>query len=166
MKRTELKRGKPLERKTSMPRGKGLRSGGEALARKAAAKPKRVKRTGPPTSVMAVLAERSGGLCELGIVCLGNAAAVDPSHRIAKGMGGTRDPRSNTASNNLHACRACHDLVERDPAAAYNNGWKIRRGAADPREVPVRHWVHGWVYLNDDGSVLRSALTAMGEVAP
>lgn len=127
-----------------MARGAGLKQG-------APKKTKRVRRTGPPTVVMALLALRSGGMCELGIVCLGTAPATDPSHRIAKGMGGTRDPRSNTASNNLHSCRNCHNVVEADPAAAYANGWKIRRGVADPTDVPVLHWVHGWVRLDEAG---------------
>ncbi|WP_326643039.1 hypothetical protein OG884_06195 [Streptosporangium sp. NBC_01755] len=151
-----MKRGEPLKRltrltaKKPMARGKGLKAGGNELKR-TTAKPKRARRTGPPPAVMALLAKRSGGWCELGIVCLGNAQATDPSHRIAKGMGGTKDPRSNTAANNTHACRACHDVVERDPAAAYANGWKIRRGLADPTDVPVRHWVHGWVRLDVAG---------------
>ena len=156
MKRTPLERKTPLVAKKPMSRGKGLQPGGGGLKR-TVAKPKRTRRTGPPSTVMALLAKRSGGWCELGIVCLGNAPAVDPSHRIAKGMGGTRDPRSNTAANNLAACRACHDLVERSPAESYANGWKIRRGAANPAEVPVRHWVHGWVYLDEAGG-WRSAL--------
>lgn len=168
MKRTELRRtselkpGKPLQRKTWMPRGKGFtRAIGETaqtvrkVAEKATGKAKR--RTGPPAKVMRLLRERSGGLCELGIVCLGRAAATDPSHRMAKGMGGTKDPRSNTAANNLHSCRKCHDVVERDPAAAYANGWKIRRGIADPQDIPVRHWVHGWVYPGEDGSARPTA---------
>lgn len=158
-----MKRGEPLKRltrltvKKPMSRGKGLKAAGSELKRAAAKKPKRARRTGPPAAVMALLAQRSGGWCELGIVCLGNAQATDPSHRIAKGMGGTRDPRSNTAANNLAACRQCHDLAERSPAESYANGWKIRRGAANPADVPVRHWVHGWVYLDEAGG-WRSAL--------
>ena len=157
-----MKRGGPLQRitpltaKKPMGRGQGLKPG------KAAAKPKR-RRTGPPADVMTLLAQRSGGWCELGIVCLGSAPAVDPSHRIAKGMGGTKDPRSNTAANNMHACRACHDLVERSPAESYANGWKIRRGQANPTDVPVRHWVHGWVYLDEAGG-WRPALDYSPEV--
>jgi 5-methylcytosine-specific restriction protein A len=158
--KTGLKQGKPLERKTPMPRGNGLKTGGKALERATASKPKRAKRTGPSKAVMAILAERSGGMCELGIVCLGNAPATDPSHRIAKGMGGTKDPRSNTASNNLHACRACHNIVEADPKGAYARGWKIRHGQADPRMVPVWHWVHGWVLLDDAGGWTRAEVTS------
>ncbi|TQS30010.1 hypothetical protein [Microbispora sp. KK1-11] len=77
---------------------------------------------------------------------------MDPSHRVAKGMGGTRDERSNTAANNLHACRPCHDAVESQPARAYANGWKIRHGVQDPTQVPARHVRFGWVLLALDGS--------------
>lgn len=144
-----MKRGRPqrkteLKTKKPMGRGKGLKPG-------ASAKPKRPRRTGPGQDVMAILATRSGGLCEIGVLCLGRAAAVDPSHRVAKGMGGTKDPRSNTASNNLHACRRCHMAVEADPAGAYARGWKVRHGVTDPADIPVWHWVHGWVYLDDEG---------------
>ncbi|MEO3856114.1 hypothetical protein [Acrocarpospora sp. B8E8] len=148
MKRSEIRRVKPMKSGTSQLKRTPFKQGSGKAVRKASKR----RRTGPPADVMALLAQRSGGLCEIGMVCLGNAPAVDPSHRIAKGMGGTKDPRSNTAANNLHACRADHDLVERDPAAAYANGWKIRRGVADPTQVPVRHWVHGWILLAEDGT--------------
>lgn len=143
--KSQLNPGKPLARKKPMPNGGGLKAAANPP------KPKSSRRTGPPKAVMAILRERSGGMCEIGAVCAGKGAATDPSHRIAKGMGGTKDPRSNTPSNNLHACRACHDLAEGDPAGAYARGWKIRRGVADPKDVPVWHWVHGWVYLDDQG---------------
>ncbi|MGW4663240.1 hypothetical protein [Streptosporangium sandarakinum] len=152
-----MKRGGPIPRKTPLT--------AKSTLRRTAPKPSQPRRTGPGPDVMALLAARSGGVCELGIVCLGSAPAVDPSHRIAKGMGGTKDPRSNTAANNIHSCRRCHDLVERDPAAAYANGWKIRRGAADPTEVPVRLWAHGWVYLDDAGGVRPALAYAAGELA-
>ncbi|HEY9438696.1 MAG TPA: hypothetical protein VIS29_08595 [Streptomyces sp.] len=156
---TRLKTAKPLVRRAPMPKDAGLATG-RGLDRATAspigrevrkAMKKRYRRTGPGPEVMAILADRSGGMCEIGVICLGRNAATDPSHRLAKGMGGTKDPCSNTAANNLHACRCCHDAVEREPQAAYARGWKIRRGAADPREVAVRHWVHGWVFLDDMG---------------
>lgn len=142
MKRSQMKRGTSQLKRTPF----------KATSGKAVRKASKRRRTGPPAKVMNLLKARSGGFCEIGMVCLGTAPAVDPSHRIAKGMGGTKDPRSNTAANNLHACRADHDLVERDPAAAYANGWKIRRGVMNPDDVPVRHWVHGWILLAEDGS--------------
>ncbi|MDH2424844.1 hypothetical protein [Sphaerisporangium sp. TRM90804] len=144
--KTGLKPGKPLQRKTRMSSGGGVME-------RATATPKRSRRTGPSRKVMSILAIRSGGMCEIGVICLGNARATDPSHRMAKGMGGTKDPHSNTPSNNLHACRLCHNAVEADPKGAYARGWKIRHGIAAPGDVPVWHWVHGWVWLDDKGGV-------------
>jgi hypothetical protein len=109
------------------------------------------KASGPSLETRSLMGKRSGGSCELGVVCLGSARATDASHRIAKGSGGTKAPWAHGAANNADACRPCHDFVEADPTAAYANGWKIRHGVALPAEVPFRHWVHGWVLLDDAG---------------
>lgn len=156
-------------RSTPMPRAAGpkstpFKSSGDAPTRKAMKR--RSRYTGPSGDVRTLLLRRSDGLCEIGLLCFGNALGVDPAHRMPKQAGGTKDPRSNLASNLLWACRACHDLIDRAKVAeSYVLGYKIRGRKRNPSEVPVKHWVHGWAYLLDDGTVLRSAVTATGEVA-
>lgn len=145
-----MKRSAPLARRSALVRRTPLQ-GGQPSKRKTRIRASR-RYTGPGPDVMSVIADRSRGLCEIGVVCHGRAPAVDPSHRLAKGMGGTHDARSTTPANNLHACRPCHQVVEGEPARAYANGWKIRRGVVDPTRVPVRHARYGWVLLADDGT--------------
>lgn len=97
----------------------------------------RWKYTGPPDDARALLIARSRGMCEIGVLCGGGAQGTDPSHRIAKGMGGTSLASVNAVTAILWACRADHDFVESHPAEAYAAGWKVRHGAVDPANVPV-----------------------------
>jgi len=105
--------------------------------------------TGPSSEVQQLVIERSGGRCER---C--RAPAVDIHHRKARGMGGTRDPRINCASNLVALCRGCHELIESRRTRSYGQGWLIpnasRRAAVD---IPVSTGLHGRVWLRDDGSV-------------
>ncbi|MFD1546922.1 HNH endonuclease [Nonomuraea guangzhouensis] len=105
-----------------------------------------------PAAVKRILAKRSGGACEVGLVCGGRAFGVDPAHREGKGTGGTDKAWSNLASNLLWSCRACHDLIDnKQPARAERLGLKVRAGVARPQEIPVLHERFRWVLLDDSG---------------
>lgn len=80
--------------------------------------------------------------------------ATDVSHRVAVGMGGVSRDGARTAhrlANVLHACRACHAWVHRNPSAAAERGLALAHGP-DPATVAVlRRGVR--VLLGDDGSI-------------
>lgn len=76
------------------------------------------------------VAARSLGLCEK----CGAARGEQMHHRQARGMGGSKI--RNGADNLLHLCEPCHRWVEAHPAAAYESGWKVRRGL-EPADTPV-----------------------------
>ncbi len=57
-------------------------------------------------------------------------------HRKPRGMGGTKDPRSDDPRNLIHLCGSgttgCHGLIESHRAQAYETGWLLRSlGALD-----------------------------------
>jgi hypothetical protein len=115
-------------------------------------KPKRSKPKHVPAEVKAILRRRSGGACEVGLICGGSARGVDPAHREGKKAGGTSKPWSDLASNLTWACRPDHDLIDaKAPAGAERLGLKVRAGVARPWEIPLLHSAHGWVLLDDQG---------------
>ena len=80
-----------------------------------------------------IVAVRSLGVCEK----CGTARAEQMHHRQARGMGGSKV--RNGAENLLHLCSPCHAWVEANPAASYENGWKVRCGC-DPAATPFTRW--------------------------
>jgi hypothetical protein len=144
-----LKRYAELKAKTPMKRGAGLKQGSGP---KRAAAPKAAKPKAVPGAAKQVLKERSGGLCEVGLVCGGRVLGVDPAHREGKGSGGTGKWWSNLASYLLWSCREDHDFIDqRQPARAEKLGMKVRAGVARPEEIPVLHKRLGWVLLDHNG---------------
>lgn len=110
---------------------------------------------GFPSTVRALVAGRSQGLCEVCVL----TPATEMHHRRARGMGGDKGQVTNSAANCLHLCSGCHRMIEANPARAYESGWKVKQWE-DPREVPVEvkhHWGRvlldergGWVEVEDD----------------
>jgi hypothetical protein len=93
-----------------------------------------------------LVAERSGGMCELGILCSGGSRAADWSHRIGRAQLGPWN-----AANGGDACRPCHSWAQTHPLRArLETGW-ILRSTDDYRATPVLHAVHGWVVLDSAG---------------
>jgi len=96
----------------------------------------------------AIVAERSGGTCEVRIprVCLGRATNFQ--HRKNRSQGG-----EYSAANGLHVCGSgttgCHGYIHAHPAESYAEGWSVRSGQ-DPGREPVRLW-HGVVVLDESG---------------
>jgi hypothetical protein len=109
----------------------------------------------PPKKVVDLVKARSGGFCEIGLRCLGEAPATERAHRMGKGIGGAGSKGRKTSdapADLLDACRADHDLLDRVAVAeSYLHGYKVRHGAARPSEVPVQHFRLGWVLLDDAG---------------
>jgi len=77
-------------------------------------------------------------------------------HRAARKAGGTNRPHINLPSNLLLAhgtgSEGCHWRIESNGIWAREFGFKVREGVRLPAEVPVKHAVHGWVTLADDGT--------------
>lgn len=75
-----------------------------------------------------------------------------PHHRANRGMGGS--PERDTISNLIWLCADENGLIESDPGwadRARADGVKISRHDS-PAAVPIRHWLYGWVLLNDEGT--------------
>lgn len=95
--------------------------------------------------------ERAQGRCEL---CGSPLTRVQIHHRRPRGMGGTKDEVSGSASNGLAIHPHCHTQVESNRETALNNGWLVPQGI-DPETVPVKLW-DGWSTLSRTGAVLKS----------
>ncbi|HEY9373173.1 hypothetical protein [Streptomyces sp.] len=139
-----------FQRKTEMPRGNGFKRGANP--------PKKNGRKGRPKTAPKTAIDlakvRSEGLCEIGLKCFGTAPAVESAHRRGKGSGGVgpKNTTSNTASNLLRGCVACHDFIDNvAPDDAARLGLKVLHGKAHPYEIPVQHYQHGWVLLDNFG---------------
>lgn len=87
-------------------------------------------------------------------------------HRKPRGMGGTKNPESRSASNGLYVHFKCHEKIERNRADAYETGFLVHQ-YEDPKEVPVRR-IDDWVLLDDDGGyrVLTRAWGPEGKPTP
>lgn len=106
------------------------------------------RRTGPGKDVVAIVAERSQGICER----CGERPGEEHQHRKPRGMGGSRLASTNYASNLVWLCRPCHRHVEIvDRKGAYPAGWLVPR-TQEPAQWPVNHVRLGWVFLADDGT--------------
>lgn len=106
-----------------------------------------------PIDVRAVVAERSGGWCEIGIEGCWRTAR-EMHHRITQKSGGRHRAaraRSDRPSNTIHACSRCHLVVTDHPKFAYTNGWSLREGQDSAKEPVLRRGE--LVYLDDAGGV-------------
>jgi hypothetical protein len=60
-------------------------------------------------------------------------------HRKPRGMGGTKDPRSDDPRNLIHLCGSgttgCHGLIESNRHQGYETGWLLR--SLDHLDVPL-----------------------------
>ena len=100
--------------------------------------------------VKARVMARSGGFCEIRAVgCWDEVAQIH--HRRPRGMGGSRNPVTGSASNAAACCTPCHAWVESHRELAMDRGWIVRQGQA-PAEVPVYRY-RRWVLLDDEGGV-------------
>lgn len=149
MKRTELKRGKPLVAKTPLARS-------SVPLRRV---PMAAKRPRPAVTPKARkgLRDRSGGACEMrnaAAQCEGRA--IEASHRIKRGAGGRHGEArevNGRLSNFVHACRPCHRWLHANPDSARQLGWRL-----DENDNPLteRVLIGGyWSLLDDEGGAKR-----------
>lgn len=109
--------------------------------------------TGFPAVVREQIRERSGGRCEIRWACDGDTA-TQIHHRRPRGMGGSRRPSTNLASNGINACTLCHRWVETEGREiAQQCGWLVSQYTDDPEAVPVMV-NRKWTLLGLDGSVV------------
>ena len=149
-----MKQRKPLQRKTPMPRGSGLRrsSDGTQPGRGwSPTKPRRAPATAEEKRARAVVRARSGGVCE---VC-GMARASNYQHRKNR----SQCARSElwAPSNGLDVCgtgtTGCHGGIHGSPRWAYDLGLMVA-SYLDPAAAPV-YRLGVWVRLDDEGGVTR-----------
>jgi hypothetical protein len=175
VKRTGLRRGKPLARAGGLKRGSGFRRtpppGGEP-ARKPAKAP---RDTGPSRKVRRMVLERDAYCC----VCCGKSVtgqvySLQP--RDARGSGGTSDPMANSPVNLItmlgDGISGCHGRVELHLGPDDGlNGYRLETGQ-DPALTPVwrvsEYGVARWAWPTDKGTWIYEApasKSAAGEAA-
>lgn len=81
----------------------------------------------------------------------------DMHHRRPRGSGGTTVRWVNLPANGVLLCTRCHALVEAYRNEARDEGYLVRlNGRLTASEVPLKHALHGWVLLHDDGKHTRT----------
>lgn len=115
-----------------------------------------VARPSTRVSLSAVVAARSGGVCELQVPQAGCTwLATEVAHRVALGMGGVHgdaEVQAHRPSNGLGSCAACHRWCHAHPTDAEFRGLLLRHGTDPASTWLVRRGVH--VLLTDDGQVV------------
>jgi len=116
--------------------------------------------TGPSKTVRRFVLHRDNGQCVRCGKTVYNTHSEQPvqqyslQHRRARGMGGSKDPQTNSPVNLILLCgtatTGCHGYVEshRDEARYY--GWGLRQ-SDNPEERPVFHIELGWIELTETG---------------
>lgn len=89
-------------------------------------------------------------------------------HRRPAQAGGDRSPEAHAAGNLVllhgHGASSCHGLVESRRTLAEELGFLVKRPTL-PASVPVRHAIHGWCLLADDGVVTQLDLNNLSPFA-
>jgi hypothetical protein len=118
--------------------------------------------SGPTRATRLAVLRRDGGQC----VRCGRVVADPDSgaplaeyslqHRKPRGMGGSRDPQINSATNLIvldgDGVTGCHGWVEANREDARLMGWLVPQWR-NPAEVPVRHHGHGWAWARPNAWV-------------
>lgn len=89
----------------------------------------------------------------------GELGGWDMQHRQARGQGGARrNAAIGNVANAVILCRGCHDWVEKVcRALGFAHGFAIsRNGIQKPWDVAIKHAVHGWCRLTQDGGIERA----------
>lgn len=116
MKRSALPRGKPLERRTALPRST-LRS----TKRIAPVSAKAKARAPAYRAARQHVAERAGGWCEL------QTPVCTKVGREVQHLAGRVGALLTDTTLMRWSCRECHAHAHANPAEAYARGWMVRR---------------------------------------
>ncbi|KAB8186950.1 hypothetical protein FH608_046530 [Nonomuraea phyllanthi] len=150
--KTGLKQGKPLQRKTEMPRGAGLKREANPPAKKSSGQAKTNRGLDP---LKAQARRRDGDRCvKCGVHLYGGG---NVHHRRNRGLGGSS--KANVISNLITLCGTpltlCHGEVTLKPEKcdAFGNGWRLStNGTSNPATEPVLvEWL-GWALPLADGT--------------
>lgn len=98
-----------------------------------------------------IIIQRAQESCER---CCRATRQVEIHHRRPRGMGGSKDPLTNTAANGVLLCTDCHRFVESHREEGLTLGWLVPQGV-DPRTVPVLYQGSQYLYLATDGGMSR-----------
>src|SRR5687767_9608328 len=117
----------------------------------------RTKDTGPDAATVAAVLERDGYQC---VVCSGGLHGTRGSdyslhHRKLRSQGGD-NRTSNLISVCGHGTAGCHSNIHAAPAKAMEAGWIVSR-EHDPAQTLMAHSLYGYVLLDDQGGIQRSA---------
>jgi 5-methylcytosine-specific restriction enzyme A len=107
--------------------------------------------TGFPQRVRDLIRERAQGVCEY----CGVERGTEIHHRRPRGMGGTAQESSNTASNGLLLCSECHRWAESKRTEALLMGVLLLQ-IQGPRTSSVKYRGQ-YMYLDDLGNILEVA---------
>lgn len=116
--------------------------------------------TGFPRPVIELVTARSQNYCE----CMSTGCTLIAEHihhRRPKGLGGTRRPESQWASNALHVCLRCHLKIHAMPTWSRTHGFLVRQ-ADDPATVPLYWRFSQTLLLNDTGSFTPTEMRTHG----
>lgn len=156
-----MKRGAPLQRRTEMPRGNGLRP----VSVKRQQEPKRQaprKETGFTPATKLLIRTRAGNgdpdqaRCEATGVWLGRHGG-EIQHRNARRLGGSR--LRNNVANGVLLSKAAHRLAESRSAHMHAAGMWLLSTEDSLQEPIMLHGLQGGVtvWLTDDGQYADSA---------
>lgn len=102
-----------------------------------------------------LVAARSGGGCEVGILGVCQGVVTNVHHRRKRSHGGSWSP-----ANLLGLCGSgttgCHGYIEAHPNYSRQYGYWIFSGDGEPNAVPVLlhvHTVPRWFLLDDEGTM-------------
>jgi hypothetical protein len=131
--------------------------------------------TGPDAATVEMVLVRDGYSCTSCGDGIGDIRGVDWSiqHRVARGAGGTSRPELNLAAALIVLCGSatdgCHGRVERRGRDDLHAGYWLLRDTngkpTDPATFPVRHALHGWVLLGNDGTATATTAPTTGSRA-
>lgn len=109
--------------------------------------------TDPSAETVAIVRTRDGFAC----VRCGHGGTLSTQHRVARGMGGTREAWVNEPANLITLCGTgttrCHGWVEHHPLEAQAAGLSVPRDGLRPDFVPVLTW-RGWMLLTNGGTTI------------
>lgn len=72
-------------------------------------------------------------------------------HRLPRAMGGSKKSHVNASGNGVLLHTRCHEWLESNRSFARARGVIVAHGQWLPVEIPVKHAVHGWCRLDDEG---------------